>query len=241
MALRSTPQAKWYIFIEADTYLLWPNLVAYLSHLDTSKNYYIGKHMYIGDILFAHGGSGFVLSESATRNAFPHFQGDSVESLDFGMEKVGGGHGAMRRLLGVICGSRGAGAIVTYSDVFKGIVLQKLREKILDWDNLFLGNEYSVAALGKMTEQERHGLSDLEKKAAEGFEDCRRACEGKWEWYPGTLPCVEYNVAASKCVEGAERATGNGRLASGWIIDRVKQYMEDMDHSCLVGQAQWVK
>lgn len=67
--LRHRPKAKWFVFIEPDTYLVWPNLLEYLSRMDASKPYYIGKHMYIGDVLFAHGGSGFALSNIAIRKA----------------------------------------------------------------------------------------------------------------------------------------------------------------------------
>ncbi|KAJ5166003.1 hypothetical protein N7492_006299 [Penicillium capsulatum] len=59
------PEARWYVFIEADTYAFWPNLLAWLEHFDSSKNLYLGNQMQIGENLFAHGGSGFVLSHGA--------------------------------------------------------------------------------------------------------------------------------------------------------------------------------
>ncbi|USP76041.1 glycosyltransferase family 31 protein [Curvularia clavata] len=64
-ALKHRPSAKWFVFIEADTYLVWQNLVSYLRLFDATKPLYIGKHMYMDDVLFAHGGSGFVLSRPA--------------------------------------------------------------------------------------------------------------------------------------------------------------------------------
>ncbi|KAM5439022.1 hypothetical protein McanMca71_002069 [Microsporum canis] len=57
--------AKWYVFMEADTYILWENLVAWLENFDSSKPHFLGHQMQIGDIIFAHGGSGFVLSRAA--------------------------------------------------------------------------------------------------------------------------------------------------------------------------------
>ncbi|KAF1831600.1 hypothetical protein BDW02DRAFT_44023 [Decorospora gaudefroyi] len=66
-ALETKPDAKWYIFIEADTYLGWNNLLEYLSNFDDSKPYYIGKHLFINDVEFAYGGAGFALSNSAMR------------------------------------------------------------------------------------------------------------------------------------------------------------------------------
>jgi hypothetical protein len=64
-ALEAMPDAKWYIFIEADTYVVWPNLINWLAHLDHTRSYYIGSPMQIGDILFAYGGSGVILSRPA--------------------------------------------------------------------------------------------------------------------------------------------------------------------------------
>lgn len=61
-ALEIQPQAKWYIFIEADTYMVWPNLVNWLAHLDHHRNYYLGSPMQIGDVLFGYGGAGIILS-----------------------------------------------------------------------------------------------------------------------------------------------------------------------------------
>jgi hypothetical protein len=64
-ALQHRPQAKWFVFIEGDTYLMWQNMLEYLAKFDASQPHYLGKHMQIGEILFGHGGSGFVLSQPA--------------------------------------------------------------------------------------------------------------------------------------------------------------------------------
>lgn len=59
------PDAKWYVFMEADTYLIWPNLVAWLARQDSKKPRYFGNPVQINDVIFAHGGSGIVLSSPA--------------------------------------------------------------------------------------------------------------------------------------------------------------------------------
>lgn len=64
-ALRHRPEAKWFVFVEGDTYLVWQNMLEWLSKFDPEQPHYLGKHMYIGDVLFGHGGSGFVLSNPA--------------------------------------------------------------------------------------------------------------------------------------------------------------------------------
>jgi hypothetical protein len=66
-AYRTMPAAKWYVFIETDTFLGWNNLLEYLGNFDANKPYYIGKHLYINDIEFGYGGAGFVLSNPAMR------------------------------------------------------------------------------------------------------------------------------------------------------------------------------
>ena len=58
------PDAPWYVFIEADTALIWDNLRTFLNKLDPKKPYYIGSPTYL-DIEFAHGGTGYIISQEA--------------------------------------------------------------------------------------------------------------------------------------------------------------------------------
>ncbi len=62
---RARKDPKWYVFIEADTYLVWSNLLRWLDTLDHTKPLYLGSPSYLGDIEFSHGGSGFILSQPA--------------------------------------------------------------------------------------------------------------------------------------------------------------------------------
>ncbi|KAI1344089.1 hypothetical protein F5Y15DRAFT_186899 [Xylariaceae sp. FL0016] len=73
-ALEHRPHAKWYVFIESDTYMIWHNMLEWLSKFDADKPYYLGKHMYISDVLFGHGGSGFVLSNPAMHLVVNHWR-----------------------------------------------------------------------------------------------------------------------------------------------------------------------
>jgi hypothetical protein len=61
------PDAKWFVFMEADTYFSWSTLLVWLSHFDPSKPHYIGTETQIADVIFAHGGSGFVISNPAMK------------------------------------------------------------------------------------------------------------------------------------------------------------------------------
>lgn len=59
------PGRKWYIFIEADTYLVRSNLQLWLERLDPSEPLYLGSPTHVSGDTFAHGGSGIILSRAA--------------------------------------------------------------------------------------------------------------------------------------------------------------------------------
>lgn len=71
--LEEYPNKTWYVFVETDTYIFWSTLLAYLAVLDPSKPYYTGSQMQIGDVLFAHGGSGFAISRPALEKAVAQY------------------------------------------------------------------------------------------------------------------------------------------------------------------------
>ncbi|KAE8442196.1 hypothetical protein EG329_003725 [Mollisiaceae sp. DMI_Dod_QoI] len=59
------PDAKWYVFIETDSYVFWDNLAEWLKRLDSKKPWYIGSEVSSNGVSFAHGGSGYILSNAA--------------------------------------------------------------------------------------------------------------------------------------------------------------------------------
>lgn len=66
-AFRLRPDYDWYVFVDADTYVSWPNMVYALKKLDPARERYLGVPTMIGDRLFAHGGSGYVVSRGAMK------------------------------------------------------------------------------------------------------------------------------------------------------------------------------
>jgi hypothetical protein len=62
------PGYDWYVFVDADTYVLWPNMVQWLGRLKASKNLYLGSVAMVNDFAFGHGGSGYVVSKAAMQN-----------------------------------------------------------------------------------------------------------------------------------------------------------------------------
>ncbi|KAL0265332.1 hypothetical protein SLS55_001297, partial [Diplodia seriata] len=59
------PHTKWFVFIEADTALMWSNLLRWLPRFDAAKAWYIGCPSWISGSAFAHGGTGIILSRPA--------------------------------------------------------------------------------------------------------------------------------------------------------------------------------
>ncbi|KAL4897536.1 hypothetical protein BDV59DRAFT_45972 [Aspergillus ambiguus] len=81
--LRYNDRAKWYIFMEADTYFSWPTLLQWLTHFDASKPHYIGTETQIADVIFAHGGSGFIVSNPAMQRVSDAYADRTVELNEY--------------------------------------------------------------------------------------------------------------------------------------------------------------
>ena len=64
-AYNMRPGYDWYLFVDADTYVLWPNLMEWLKKLDPNKKLYLGSVTLIHDFHFGHGGSGYIVSKAA--------------------------------------------------------------------------------------------------------------------------------------------------------------------------------
>lgn len=66
------PGYDWYFFIDADTYVSWPNLVQMLRKLDPAKERYLGSVAMLGGMPFGHGGSGYAVSGAAMKELAKH-------------------------------------------------------------------------------------------------------------------------------------------------------------------------
>ncbi|KAL3446134.1 hypothetical protein BJX65DRAFT_319040 [Aspergillus insuetus] len=71
-ALLHKPEAKWFVFIEDDTFLVWSSLLRWLARLDSRKAYFLGLPVTMEDQLFAYGGSGWILSRPAMQQMRQH-------------------------------------------------------------------------------------------------------------------------------------------------------------------------
>jgi hypothetical protein len=61
------PDTKWFVFIDADTFISWTNLLQLLSRLDPTEPLYFGSAYNYGNTTFAQGGTGYVVSNAAAR------------------------------------------------------------------------------------------------------------------------------------------------------------------------------
>ncbi|KAL6703721.1 hypothetical protein ACN47E_009415 [Coniothyrium glycines] len=60
------PESQWYVFMELDTYVNYDNLYRFLSTFNPNTAYYFGSPVWPKKkTVFAHGGSGFILSRAA--------------------------------------------------------------------------------------------------------------------------------------------------------------------------------
>ncbi|KAF3070859.1 hypothetical protein GL218_00459 [Daldinia childiae] len=264
-ALRQQPDAKWYIFIESDTYMLWQTLLEWLAHFDPSKPHYLGMQMQIGDVVFAYGGGGFAISNPALKMVVAHRR----EKLKF-YDDLTGAHWAGDCILGKALADSGVNLLwsfptltgdqpsdmnfnssfggsnktpwcyyaasyhhlppaeyhklakfeqtwnrenvsrLRHGDVFKHYILPRLSSNLSDWDN----------------------LSDVDQGSVTSFDECRNTCEKQ-------LDCVQFSFTDQSCKTSTALILGHQiskdatpRVMSGWVMERVKDYIERMDTYC---------
>lgn len=66
-AYNAHPDKNWYVFIETETYLVWPTLLQWLERLDATKKHIIGSVSSTSNHTTLHGNSGMVLSAAALK------------------------------------------------------------------------------------------------------------------------------------------------------------------------------
>jgi hypothetical protein len=67
-AWKERPDKKWYVFYEADTYIVWDNVFRFLNNFDPKEPHYFGSPSPGRQkTWFANGGPGFILSREAMR------------------------------------------------------------------------------------------------------------------------------------------------------------------------------
>lgn len=82
------PDKDWYVFFETDTYVFWNNMLEFLSHFEPEKALYLGSPVWPADgtVIFAHGGSGFVLSRAAMRRLNSDVPDEMLGGYEYGIK-----------------------------------------------------------------------------------------------------------------------------------------------------------
>jgi hypothetical protein len=129
-SLAHRPDAKWYLFIEADSYVLWPALLEWLSHFDHLQPHYIGLQMQIGEVVFAYGGAGIILSNVALRKLVKHWRSNLKQ-----YDEYTAGHWAGDCILGKVLADAGVGLLWAWPNLFGD------QPKDMDFDSHFGGSD----------------------------------------------------------------------------------------------------
>lgn len=110
-----------------------------------------------------------------------------------------------------------------YKDVFREFILPKLGAEIEDWDNL---------------SQETEPLEDPIE--TESVEQCLEVCTAKPD-------CLQYSYLEGDCFiatrvrHGQDPKAGEEAIRSGWMVDRVTRFADEMDSTCPGGpKDKWV-
>ncbi|KAI1753738.1 hypothetical protein F4782DRAFT_66867 [Xylaria castorea] len=265
-AYRQNPASKWYVFVEGDTYVFWTSLLAWLSKVDSSRPYYIGRQMNIGESVFAYGGAGIIISNAAMEKLVEQYTANTETYNELTIDQWAGDfilaqamsdagiqispvwptlEGEMPSALNMESISTQGHHLWCYNaatyhhmtpediysyyafdrewvsqdqglprhgDLFRQMVFPKIKDQILDWDN----------------------LADNVRSENASFADCRVICEDQAD-------CLQFSLTASTCKTSKAVKLGkqqipaqesDKRVDSGWILGRVGSFMEAMEASC---------
>ncbi|KAI1988294.1 hypothetical protein LOZ54_003277 [Ophidiomyces ophidiicola] len=217
-ALALRPEAKWYLFMEADTYMVLPNVGHWLQQFDHTKPYYLGTQMMLGDLVFAYGGAGFFLSNAAMRQ-FSEYRSTRLAELDkFTASQWAGdavAHAANCENLGarplwetVVLSSafipphdcrryryHNTDSPLLHSNVFNELILPGLSSERDNWDNFSKDNQ-----------------------DASSQEDCKQKCVSD-------STCLQYSFRLGKCftAKTAHKGAAKEGFKSGWVADRIRK------------------
>ncbi|KAI9652391.1 MAG: hypothetical protein M1831_006800 [Alyxoria varia] len=89
------PFATWFVFVEDETTFFWTNILLWFLGFDANLAHYLGEKRTSNDLVYANGGSGFILSSLALANAIretkkdPNKMEELVKNEDSGDQVLG--------------------------------------------------------------------------------------------------------------------------------------------------------
>ncbi|KNG86190.1 hypothetical protein ANOM_005524 [Aspergillus nomiae NRRL 13137] len=232
------PGHDWYVFVEADTYLFWGNLVQWLARMDPAQPLYLGSAATFQSQKFAHGGSGVILSREAMRRVLDG-DADLAARYDERMhDEIYGDYVLMKALKekGVeltnkwpmMQGEKQNTLPVTPVDVNEMWNYEQRRKH--PQDPLLISELYDYF-MGRQRQKSPSEMTPVEKEAYSSFEQCQKACQEhskcfQFAYHDQTCGfSFSYRLGYQKDPED-----GKGSYKSGWILDKIEKDRED--HPC---------
>ncbi|KAF2658925.1 glycosyltransferase family 31 protein, partial [Lophiostoma macrostomum CBS 122681] len=256
-AYETRPEAAWFVFLETDTAILWSNLFLWLQQLDARKHepLYLGGQTWAGDVMFAHGGSGWIMTNSAVQRV-----ADKWRKEQEALEKMTMSEWAGDKLLSMVLKSVGVDLtqswpiiqgetpftldytvrhwcmpVVTYHHVDEEWVknIADFEESVLKQTGVAIRHrdafEWFVQPNLAAEKQDWDSISQDEKKDHfNNTDECRRACENK-------PSCLQWSFELGKCKTGTVIRLGsvnNQGVVSGWMMDRIAAFKNAQPDPC---------
>lgn len=249
-ALQVKPDAKWFMFIEADTFLVWSNLLNWLSQLDWGEPYFFGLPVTMEGQLFAYGGAGWLLSRPAIQRMTHHMASENSDYEDF-TNKTSFGD----LILGYVLEQAGIGLtgvwpliqretpstmeytkdlwcypVVTFHHIDAldiKLIWDLEQEWIADMQAPLLHIDifnHLIYPLLATKIDDWDNFSHGEEKVLttnEGFEDCKLLCKED-------VQCMQFRFTPKKCtishaVTLGWKADPSINSTSGWMMERITQ------------------
>jgi hypothetical protein len=249
-ALQAKPDAKWFMFIEADTFLVWSNLLKWLAKLDWREPYFLGQPVTMAGQLFAYGGSGWLLSRPAIQRMTYHMASQNGD-YEYFTNKTSFGD----LILGYVLEQAGLGLtgawpviqretpstmeytkdiwcypVVTFHHIdaldIKSIWnleqewIADVQTPLLHFD---IFNHLIYPLLATKIDDWDNFSNGEEKVLApnEGFEDCKLHCEED-------VQCMQFRFTPKKCTMSHSitlgwKADRSINSISGWMMERIAQ------------------
>lgn len=249
-ALQAKPDAKWFMFMEADTFLVWSNLLKWLAKLDWRRPYFLGQPVTMEGQLFAYGGAGWLLSRPAIQQMADHMASRNSE-----YEYFTNGTSFGDLILGYVLEQAGVGLTGAWSliqretpstmeytrDVwchpavtFHHIDALEIKS-IWDLEQRWIANmqgpllhfdifNHLIYPLLATKIVDWDNFSDGEEKFLtpnEGFEDCKLHCEEDMHY-------MQFRFTPKKCTLSHSitlgwKADRSMDSMSGWMMERITQ------------------
>ncbi|GJD04767.1 glycosyltransferase family 31 [Colletotrichum higginsianum] len=241
---RMRPNYDWYIYIDADTYVLWPTLVQWLKNLNPKNKHYLGSVTMIRNFVFGHGGSGYIVSQAAMHDMIANHQnvgnqwdvraskeccGDYIFALamkdnaDVNVHNVRYADPNLPQ----------PPPVMRIKDIYNEFFKPRMQPERADWDNLADDRFYLDESANKHEDWQlgRTKTEDLtaeEKVAHLSFGQCRTACEAD-------SGCFSFQYKDGLCSFAWSWKLGHPvkrpskdekRVMSGWAVKKINAWIE---------------